>query len=554
MNTPEPPLHQAARAGDLAAIRALVRDGADVNALSVNIESAGNDPPMVTPLMVAASSRTGADVETVKALLELGADVTRGVDPSRGRHSMSPALCACRGLDWSFQAGDAARLELLLNVERLQLSDLDDPDYILCGVAGSGDAARLRVLLEHGMNPAGYWTPERGAASFQMLYRRVGAFMSPEERESFRAKQEMCLRSAPFPHDIPLFCAAESGDAECVRLLIAAGADPKVRDNSKRTALYYAHSTPVARELIAAGLKAADSDDTDEFQYTPIQHALSSRGEHANAQIRALIEAGVDVNQVVPGGESLFLWAVWTRCPLDAIVQLVSAGADPHTLNKEGGNALHAALIYTESLGWSPEVVRYLHSIGVALEQHRTYGGTPLACAVADEDGPDAVRLLCELGADANARFAMPHGERGYFETTVLARAATNSWKRAAEVVRILLDAGADPLAAESAGATPMRKAIETLCARAPACEALAARFETVLRDLKLVSEPQSNSLDACIASWRPLVRATVERLALEHLPPSQSEYTRVYRESKLECITLLCIAEARARATPRSV
>jgi hypothetical protein len=70
----EPALHCAARLGDHERIRQLVNNGHDINLpFDIRLDPGGRSA-LATPLMVAAGSGYGASVETMRLLLELGAD------------------------------------------------------------------------------------------------------------------------------------------------------------------------------------------------------------------------------------------------------------------------------------------------------------------------------------------------------------------------------------------------------------------------------------------------------------------------------------------------
>ncbi|MBY0261101.1 MAG: ankyrin repeat domain-containing protein, partial [Phycisphaerales bacterium] len=245
----EPPLHRAAREGDHTAIRSLVAAGVDINAVFDIELDPGASPNPATPLMIAAGSGDGAAEATVQLLLELGADPKIVLDGA------SAATFALGGLGWNYRpGGDAARLRLLLKAGSPLPADPQAANRVLCDAAATGDPERVRLLLAHGLNPRGHWDPaearERGRRLMEQMaqYRAsrpdLLASMSAEARARFdesirqdeaRMYQQQC--SAPWSSEIPLFQAAESGSVECLRLLLDAGADPKVRDNSNRTAM-----------------------------------------------------------------------------------------------------------------------------------------------------------------------------------------------------------------------------------------------------------------------------------------------------------------------------
>jgi ankyrin repeat protein len=72
---PEPAMHRAARHGDLCELESLVESGADVNVMADLEFDNGPHLKGLTALMVAARSIDGATTETLRWLVEHGADI-----------------------------------------------------------------------------------------------------------------------------------------------------------------------------------------------------------------------------------------------------------------------------------------------------------------------------------------------------------------------------------------------------------------------------------------------------------------------------------------------
>jgi ankyrin repeat protein len=147
----------------------------------------------------------------------------------------------------------------------------------------------------------------------------------------------------------PLTVAAERGEADQVRKLIAAGADLNERDKSGYTALVWAArngDTKVAEALIEA---RADMNvrDCAENGWTPLMHAIHKNN---NEMARLLIDRGADVNaragkcteKSVEEGSTALLQAAGED-NAEIVRALLAKGADPYA-EYESANALSKAV------------------------------------------------------------------------------------------------------------------------------------------------------------------------------------------------------------------
>lgn len=557
----EPPLHRAARLGDGDAIRRLVEEGADLNMLFDIELDPGARPHRATPLMVAAGSGDGASADTVSLLLELGAD------PTLIAGHRSAATFACTGLGWNYKpGGDGERLRLLLDAGSPLPPGPGASNRLLCDTAASGDADRLRVLLSHGLDARGYFDPEEAKQRYEAMMRDMAEYQAgrpdvfesiPEElrasmAESMREREEQRAEqqsSAPSSFEIPLFRAAESGNAECVRLLLDAGADPKTRDNSKRTAMYFTSSVGVIRELMKAGLPLEDSD---EFGWSPLCNALSD-GEEALPRVRALIEAGADVNATHDHGYTIFMSAVGSGRVPDVLRLLVASGADAHAASDRGYNAYHAAIDVNGEANAEESVrdtLSYLKQLGVNIEHRNKAGQTPLARAIQEGTGTE-VRILCELGADPNA--VCPKHECGGEECArvdvpLLFHAADGIGVHKDVKTEALLRAGADPLIKDPEGHTALVRVVASLCSDAADYGESFKSFFKGLGELRLEGKPMPKTREEFVTAAMPAFRGYVESFAADIPVSEEWEYAGEWRAEKVTCIVLLCAYEGWSR------
>lgn len=565
----EPPLHAAARTGDHIAIRRCVDGGADIDAVfDIGLGSRDCRTPdqPVTPLMVAAGSGDGATVHTVKLLLELGADPTRVA----GRNSA--ATMACVGLGWNYKpGGDADRLRLLLEKGAPLPPNPSLANRVLCDTARSGDGERLGLLVQHGLPANGYWDPEEAREIHRRSMEDIAAFRAsepdmfegmPEElRDAMSASMEAedlrmfeRLSSAPSSFELPLFCAAESGDADCVRVLLEAGAALDTRDSFQQTAMYYAASDAVVRALLEAGLPIEDGNT---YGWSPLESAVHD-GEVGFAVIKALLANGADVNATHDRGYTVFMSAVSDLDRSITVMRtLVEAGADPHAVTELGYNAFHAAIDVDGEANDEVSVrstLGYLKELGVDIEHRNNAGQTPLARAIDHGKGTE-VRVLCELGANPDAVCSMHQcGEDacGAVGMPVLFAAADGIGVDKDEKVSALLDAGADPLVTDTEGFTTMMRVVAALCADADDYTTAYKRFFAELSELSFDEDSVLQDRMAFVENAMPALDEFIRRFAAIIPVKETCEFDAEWREERIKCLALLAAHEGWARCQPR--
>src|SRR5205085_12510909 len=250
--------------------------------------------------------------------------------------------------------------------------------------------------------------------------------------------------------ETPLMTVSRSGKIDAIKVLVAHGANPNTRDGRGQTALMWAaaRNNPAAVKLLlelGADMKLRTSS------------APSGRGERMSVfnapaptgftallfavragtidATRALLDAGADVNDQLSDGESALVVATanahWELADL-----LLDRGADPNAAGA-GWSALHQTV----------------HS------RRPNLGYTPGPVATGTLDSIEVVRKLIARGVNVNARMTkngMKDGQRNRVNrlgATAFFLAAKNT---DFEVMRILVDAGADARIPSADGTTPL--------------------------------------------------------------------------------------------------
>ncbi len=269
--------------------------------------------------------------------------------------------------------------------------------------------------------------------------------------------------------------AARTGNLEVVKALLAKGANVNAAtEDANATALMWALSgnhDEIARTLIAAG---ADVRRSTTKGFTPLMFAARSGDVEMG---KAIVAAGADVNAVGADGTHVLAYTVMQGSEAFALF-LLESGANPNA-TIDGVPALHAA---------AGPVGAWLNDWS---RRHNTFSG-PLASALGGGAGGGArVRLVKELlarGADPNGRITMSamfmayvgYPKKGAFEPYATGTGdlsgATPLWVAAyganggglfgggmpgatsasGEVIKVLLEAGANPHLTTADGTTPL--------------------------------------------------------------------------------------------------
>lgn len=283
-----------------------------------------------------------------------------------------------------------------------------------------------------------------------------------------------------------LHLAAENGDVPTLRALLEAGADPNATLPEGETVLMTAAraGVPEAVELLIEHGADIHAREGWHGENALIWAAVE---DHADV-IRVLVAKGADVDarsarqsfqrrrlgqSILPLGEWTALLYAARANALDAGRALIEAGADLDLVDPDGATALIIAIINGHyefaamlvEAGADPNVVEAtgMGPLYAAVDMHRLAvgHGRPNPKPAGPLDAADIVRLLLDHGADPNAQLRTPIMQRQHTAGDAALGEGATPLLRAAksgdiEIVRLLIDAGADPMHTMPNGSTAL--------------------------------------------------------------------------------------------------
>ena len=316
--------------------------------------------------------------------------------------------------------------------------------------------AKVNVPNNYGVTPLGLASKNGNAAIIEQL---VKAGADPNDP-----------LHAVNAGETPLMLAARSGHVDAVKVLLNVGANINAKETwNGQSALMWAAAeghVPVMQTLIDHG---AHTPARSNSGATPLLFAARKGSMNA---VRALLAAGSDVNERRPDGATSLLMAVINGHE-DLVDLLLEKGANP---NVEGGSTrltvqgvrAEPMLLKYRKLGYSER-----ESEGVA---RGNIFGRPLQAAVhvanwhisdhfivVNLDRLRVIKSLLAHGADVNGRNSMeePRWSGARYRRHMTGATAFMLAAKAAdvEVMRLLLEHGADPTINTEDNITPLMAA-----------------------------------------------------------------------------------------------
>lgn len=354
----ETPLTLACNNGNAALVKKLLVAGADVNAARWD---------GTTSLMLAANS---GNVEAVKALLERGAQVN-ATETRKGQTALM----------WAAAEGHAKVVQALLaaGADAKAVSKSKYTPLLFAIVKNDGDS--VRQLLTASADPNTTMPDGTPALSAAAAFRSAAAAIALVDGGAE-------VKSADARGNTPLHGAAQLGDVELVKKLLAKGADPNARNAAVLARAPQGFFRPPAGQV------------------TPLH--VAARANQLDI-VKLLVEAKADPKIKGEDGTTLLMQAA-SSTNVEVVKYIFALDSDVNAITESKGTVMHAAVTGVGLTADQKEickVIRFLAEKSTPLDERNSVGRTPID--VADVLPLDqAVDLLTELIIKSGAKPKTP--------------------------------------------------------------------------------------------------------------------------------------------------
>jgi ankyrin repeat protein len=430
---PDTPLISAVKAGDIAAVRTLIKN-AKINAPETDGATALHWAVRVDNL------------EIIRLLVRNGANVK-----AANRYGVTPLSLAA-------ESGDAAVIELLLSEGADANEALPEGETVLMTAARAGHTDAVKILLKAGAKPdaresfhgetALIWAAaENHAETVRVLLAGGADVNGRSSKESFQRRNQG-LTVLPLGDWTPMMYAARQGSLDASVALAEGGADVNLKDPDGATALVLAiinSQFHVASMLLDKGADPNLADSTgmaalyaavdmhtlpwmfgrpdpvprsNAVSGTDIIRKLLDKGANPNARLTGVLlqRLHTDGDVSLGAGSTPFLRAAKSG-DVEVMRLLLKYGADPKAVSKDGATAimLAAGLGYrdgnaavpTRDRGTDAEVIAAIQmclDLGLDINATNARGDTALHAAVTGRGSDEVLRFLISHGAKVDAK------------------------------------------------------------------------------------------------------------------------------------------------------
>jgi len=264
------------------------------------------------------------------------------------------------------------------------------------------------------------------------------------------------LAAGPASDD--LYNAIRANDLARLRSLVRDSADANTKDGRGETPLMYAAAAGSLDAMKFLIGKGADVNAQNEFGSTALIWSATDL-----AKVKLLLSHGANINTVSKRGRTALFLAAMTDHSSDTVRLLLAKGADPKITDSFKNSVLIAA-----AAGNDTETIRLIIDAGVDVHAANALGLTPLIVSAGANGNVRAVKMLLAKGAQVNAVSLAPFmypglapkaGTPQFGSITALGMAAAFG---PPELIKALLDAGADVNVKDVRDMTPLMLAVGT--------------------------------------------------------------------------------------------
>lgn len=426
---------EAAMRADMYAVRALLKEGADVNsaqgdgmtalhwaAMRDNVEMA--QMLLYAGANVKATTRLGGYTPLTLAAKNGNATMIRAL-VSGGADVKAPTSTGVTPLMLAAQSGHADAVKTLIELgSDVNAKETVRQETALMFAAAANRTEAMKVLLQNG-------------ADVKASTKVVDLFAFSRELEAeFRRFQQQGGPGGQQPSQAP--GAQEEANTGARGAQAAAGPQGGTGATGAQAAPGAEGATGGPRARAAAARRAQLPGVDRQYLYnelvgyqggmTPLHFA--ARQGHVEA-VMSLLEAGADINQVTGGDKTSPLLIAVVNGHFDLALQLLEKGADPSLASENGVTPLYGVL----NVQWAPKAL---------YPQPRAYTQQKASYL-------DVMKALLDKGVDVNARLRKKVWYSGYnFDLSGVDEIGATAFWRAAyasdvDAMKLLTSYGADP-------------------------------------------------------------------------------------------------------------